>query len=172
MEQDSGGREKTIRVGVVCVLRCEHDHLLLEVTDPGSGGKFFIPAGGEVNFSELARDAVIRTVEEDIGVKVETPTLLGVLESRIMFDGTPQHEIMFCFGTDVDIVTKNSITPESIKAKGRTVGIRWLSRSDIKEFDGVIVPEGLADLILTPINDPKVPKPASVTGQETSAEIY
>lgn len=172
MEDDSGGVEQTIRVGVVCVLRCGHDHLLLEITDPGTGGKFFIPAGGEVKFSELARDAAIRTVEDDIGVKVETATLLGVLESRIMFEKAPQHEVMFCFGTDIDIATKNSITPESIKARGRTVGIRWLNRTDIKQFDGIIVPEGLANLILTPINDPKVPKPASMTGQETSAEIY
>jgi ADP-ribose pyrophosphatase YjhB (NUDIX family) len=161
--------ERTIRVGVVCVLRCGHDHLLLEVTDPGSGGRFLIPSGGEVKFSELAAEAVIRAVKEDIGVTVDDPALLGVLESRIMFNNEPQHEVMFCFGSDIDLATKSAITPEAINAKGRSVGMRWLNRADLKQFDDIIVPSGLADLILTPINDPKVPKPASVTGQETSA---
>ena len=86
-----------------------------------------------------------------------------------MFGGSPQHEIMFCFGSDIDVVAKSSITPDSIKARGRTVGLRWFNRSDLKKFDDIIVPSGLAELILTPISDPKVPKPSSMTGQETSA---
>jgi len=149
--------ENIIRVGVVCVLRCDQYHLFLDVADPGSGGHFLIPPGGEVRFDELAKDAVVRAVEEDIGVEVNEPTQLGVLESRIIFNGELQHEVMFCFGSDIDIETKGGITAASLRTRGRTAGLRWLNLSEVKRFDEAIVPAGLADLILTPINDPKVP---------------
>jgi nicotinamide-nucleotide amidase len=58
--------------------------------------------GGHVEFGELAVDAVVREVGEELGVDFLEPRLLGVLESIFVAEGRPGHEVVFVYTGQVE----------------------------------------------------------------------
>jgi 8-oxo-dGTP pyrophosphatase MutT (NUDIX family) len=66
----------------------------------GSGHSNHRSLGGHVEFGELASETVVREFMEELGMQVRVGELLGVLENRFEFEGTPGHEIVFVLATD------------------------------------------------------------------------
>jgi ADP-ribose pyrophosphatase YjhB (NUDIX family) len=58
---------------------------------------FFHPLGGAVEFGELAVEALRCEILEELGLEIESPVQLGVIESRFEYRGRPGHEIVFVF---------------------------------------------------------------------------
>src|SRR5688572_21554810 len=95
--------EQRVRVKAVCLCRRGDEILVTAGYDPGKDERFFIPAGGGVEFGELAADAARREMREELGIELADVTLLGVFENIFAFDAQPGHEIVFAFvGTPAD----------------------------------------------------------------------
>jgi len=57
--------------------------------------------GGSVELGELALDAVVREIGEELGTTLREPRLLGVLESLFVYEGEPGHEIIFVYAGEL-----------------------------------------------------------------------
>lgn len=86
----------------LALIRRPSDGALLvgEAADPATGLVFHRSLGGHVEFGELASEAVVRELMEELGMDVRVGELLGVIENRFEFDGTPGHEIVFVLAAD------------------------------------------------------------------------
>jgi len=91
-----------IAVKALAMIRRPSDGALLvgEAADPATGLVFHRSLGGHVEFGELASEAVVRELMEELGMQVRVGELLGVFENRFEFDGTPGHEIAFVLATE------------------------------------------------------------------------
>src|SRR5438552_18856672 len=91
---------ESIRPIAVCVLRHPQrpGHLLLEEGyDRVKREHFFRPLGGGIEFGERAQEALAREMREELDAALTDVRLLGVLENRFTFEGTPGHEVVFVF---------------------------------------------------------------------------
>ncbi|WP_144755715.1 NUDIX domain-containing protein [Curtobacterium pusillum] len=59
--------------------------------------RFHRAVGGGIEFGELAVEALHREFREELDVAIEETELLGVLENRFEFEGTPGHEVVHVF---------------------------------------------------------------------------
>lgn len=92
----------SIRLVALCVFRKEGRILVGRGYDAAKDESFFRPLGGEVEFGELAVEAVRREIIEELGLEIADPTLLGVLENRFTYDGKPCHEVVFVFDAQLE----------------------------------------------------------------------
>lgn len=82
-------------VALAIVRRPETGELLVfEGRDPSRDLVYHRPLGGEVEFGETAFEAVVRELEEEIGVAVTPRRLLGACESIFVEGGAAKHEIV------------------------------------------------------------------------------
>jgi 8-oxo-dGTP pyrophosphatase MutT (NUDIX family) len=74
------------------------DRLLgFEVNDSTKEVVGFRSLGGGIEDGETSLAAVIREVDEELGVAIEDLRLLGVLENLFVYEGRPGHEIVFVY---------------------------------------------------------------------------
>ena len=74
------------------------DHLLCaRGHDSVKNETFYRPLGGEVEFGERAKDAVVREFREEIGRDVEVVESLGAVENIFTLRGEGGHEVVFEF---------------------------------------------------------------------------
>ena len=86
-----------IRACVQCVFR-DGDRLLgFEIHDPSKDMTGFRSIGGGIEDGETSLAAVVREVDEELGVAIDDLRLLGVLENIFVFQGEPGHEIVFVY---------------------------------------------------------------------------
>ena len=86
-----------IRVTVQCVFRNGDRLLGFEIRDPSKDVLGFRSVGGGIEDGETSLDAVVREIDEELGVPIEGLRLLGVLENIFVYDGRPGHEIVFVY---------------------------------------------------------------------------
>ena len=83
-------------------------HAVIRWTDPSKDPRdFHRLVGGSVELGELAVDAVVREIGEELGTTLLEPRLLGVLENLFVYEGEPGHEIVFVYAgemADPDII--------------------------------------------------------------------
>lgn len=67
----------------LCILETDKDYLLIKrgksKKDLEDWNDNYIPIGGKIELYETPEDAIIREVEEETGITIETPILLGIL---------------------------------------------------------------------------------------------
>lgn len=91
---------QTIGVGVGAVIWNEAGELLLfQRKKAPEAGHFSIP-GGKVDWMETIEEAVVREIEEELGVKVSINTLLGVTNHRLPEEGI--HYIAPTFHVEIE----------------------------------------------------------------------
>lgn len=91
---------QTIGVGVGAVIWNEAGELLLfQRKKAPEVGHFSIP-GGKVDWMETIEEAVVREIEEELGVKVSINTLLGVTNHRLPEEGI--HYIAPTFHVEIE----------------------------------------------------------------------
>lgn len=86
-----------IRPIAICVFRRDGRILVGEGYDPVRGERYQRPVGGSLRFGETSEQAVVREVDEEIGVEMTDVRLLGVLESIFTCEGRAAHEIVFVY---------------------------------------------------------------------------
>ena len=137
-----------VRAIVICVFRNRGRILVLEIHDPSTGEKFYRPAGGGIEFGEPSETALRREVREELGVEIELPALLGVLENIFYYDGRPGHEIAFVY--DAQFVDKELYKVDRftvIEDSGHTFDAVWVKLSATGPQTPPVYPDGLAELL-------------------------
>ncbi len=87
-------RLRVIAIGVLVY----RDHLLCaRGHDSVKDETFYRPLGGEVEFGEWAKDAVVREFREEIGRDVEMVEPLGTVENIFTLRGETGHEVVLEF---------------------------------------------------------------------------
>ncbi|NNE70554.1 MAG: NUDIX hydrolase [Rhodothermales bacterium] len=86
-----------IRVLVISVFRDGRRILVARGYDEAKSEYFLRPIGGEVEFGESAVEALKREVKEELGLEIESPVRLGILENLFSYDGKPGHEVVFVY---------------------------------------------------------------------------
>jgi 8-oxo-dGTP pyrophosphatase MutT (NUDIX family) len=148
METSSTGRFQ--RLKAVCVISQGGDYLFAVGVDPLDQRTFLVPVGGGIEFGELALTAAVREAREEIGIDVENPRLLGILENIFRYKGETDHEVVFCFIGQVR--SRESVPSEGVESDGISFPLRWLSEGELRSPDVPVYPEGILDLILNDLD--------------------
>lgn len=82
-----------IRVLALGAVFRDDELLVYESDDPDSGEPFYRLLGGGVEFGEHSREALQREFDEELGVTLAEPELVGTFERVFTFDGEPGHEV-------------------------------------------------------------------------------
>ena len=108
-------------------LRADDRVLVSEMHDEVSG-VFYRPPGGGIEFQESSEEAARRELQEELGVSVDGPALLGVREEIFMHRGEPYHEIAFIYEA-------------------------WPSRDALEALDGTAIVEDDGDIEIARVVD-------------------
>jgi 8-oxo-dGTP pyrophosphatase MutT (NUDIX family) len=65
-----------------------------------SDNKYIFPIGGKIKINETSQEAIIREIEEEIGMKVKNLKLCSVLENLYSTQSEKVHEICFVYKTE------------------------------------------------------------------------
>lgn len=131
-----------------CILRWQDRFLLSEGHDPAKDEHFLRPLGGSIEFGESSAAAVVRELKEEIGADLENVRLLGVLESRFVFDGKPGHEIVFVY--EAGLVDQQRYSQDSfvgVESDGKPFPVRWVSREELVAGRQPLYPHGLLAML-------------------------
>ena len=127
------------------------DRILVERgVDRASGKHFFRAIGGGVEFGERAADAVVREWREELGLELEAPVLLGVLENLFTYEGRPGHEIVLVFGArlaDPPAYERGEL--ETVETGGGRHSAVWVTLNEARGGSTPLYPDGLLDLLET-----------------------
>lgn len=138
-----------IRPIAICLFRNKNRILVSEGFDTVKQDYYYRPLGGGIEYGENSRTAVVREIQEELGVEVENLKLIGVLENIFIYKGQQGHEIVFVF--DADFVDKSLYELDEIDGYEQEVNIRfkakWYSLDTISGNKARLVPEGLAELL-------------------------
>lgn len=137
-----------IRPVAICVFRSGDRILVWRGVDPATEEPFFRSFGGQVEFGELAVEALRREILEELSEPIDDSCLLGVLENRFMYNGKLHHELVFVF----DARFRNSALYSTPRLSGREAsGVElvgeWRSQGEFGETHPPLYPAGLADLL-------------------------
>ncbi len=107
--------------------------------------RFFRPLGGAIEFGELAEDALRREIREELGLELQNPIQLAVLENRFEYRGRPGHEIVFVFDASFVDARPYSEKTVTIRESGWAGPAEWLDLA--QPLPGPLYPEGLRELL-------------------------
>ena len=140
---------KCIRSIAICLFRNDSRILLSEGFDASARDSFYRPLGGGIEHGERSRDAVLREIQEEIGVEVKNLELLHVLENIFWYEGRQGHEIIFVYDaefTDRSLYERNEIHGYRQETDDHFVA-KWRSIEELEQAHIKLVPQGLADLM-------------------------
>jgi len=91
------------------------------------------PIGGGIDFGELAVEAVVREVKEELGMEVLEPVLVQVLEHPDKFAhvGDPRHEVIFLFRAGLKTPGIFELKEVALDDGGKISVARWFSLEDL-----------------------------------------
>lgn len=110
-----------VGVGAV-ILNDDFEILLLKRSRNPEIGKWSIP-GGKIDFMEEAEDAIVREVEEELGIKVQVKMLLGVSSHIIKEEN--EHWLAPAYLVKITEGVPRNVEPEKHEE------IRWFSINDL-----------------------------------------
>ena len=122
--------------------------LVSEGFDDISQEVFYRFIGGEVEFGESSKDALIREVLEETGERIIIDKLFHISESIFTFEGIPGHEILFTYkGSFVDerIIGQNEFW--LTESNGEKIKCIWIDKRIFKSNQLKLVPEDLVGMI-------------------------
>ena len=127
----------------MAVIRRPRDGALL-VSEPADGS-FQRPLGGHVEFGEYALDTSHREFGEEIGQRLTSVRLLGVLENIFPWQGGTEHEVVFIFSAALAdpaaYEIEEQVIADDTDPKGRVL---WRAPGTVRP---PLYPAGLAELI-------------------------
>ena len=110
------------------------------------GPPAYRPLGGAVDHGELAEDAAVREIREELGADITAVRLLGVLENIYSKDDKDWHEIVFMFEARfVDVSLEAAERLVGVEGDGDRIEAVWLDVSELP--DAPLYPPGLLELL-------------------------
>jgi 8-oxo-dGTP pyrophosphatase MutT (NUDIX family) len=138
-----------IRPISICLFRDGDRILVSEGFDKVKQNYYYRPLGGGIEYGETSQAAVLREIQEELGLEAENLQLIGVLENIFIYNGEQGHEIVFVF--DGELTDKSLYQLDEIDGFEQEANIRfkakWLSLDEITSKDARLVPEHLAELL-------------------------
>lgn len=124
--------------------------LLFADTDPGiPGSRWWVTPGGGIDEGETERDAGVREVFEETGLRVAASELVGPVMTRTVVHGysdqvLTQHETFFVLRTEpFEVDTAGHTADEQLTLGGH----RWVPLGDLDALVDPVWPSGLARLV-------------------------
>ena len=140
-----------IRFVALGAVRRDDELLVFEGTDPSTDERFYRLLGGGVEPGEHSREAVVREFDEELGVELLEPTLVGTIERVFQFDGETGHEVWRVYEGDLDAAwpyerdSFSFVEPElGTEHLARWVALDRLRRDDVT-FHAEAVLDALTD---------------------------
>ena len=97
------------------------------------------------NFGERAADALRREFLEEVGLAIEEPRLLAVLENLYTHHGAHGHEIVFVFDTQLTDDTTYRNESFTFEDGGVRNEVRWVALALFRTGRETLFPAGLLD---------------------------
>ena len=139
-----------IRPIAICLFRNGNRILVSEGFDTIKQDYYYRPLGGGIEYGESSREAVLREIQEELGVEVNNLQLIGVLENIFIYEGQQGHEIVFVF--DAEFTDKSLYKFDEIDSYEQEANVsfkaKWYSLDKIEKSSGRLVPEDLAKLLI------------------------
>lgn len=140
-----------IRPIAICLFRHGNRILVCEGFDTVKQSYYYRPLGGGIEYGESSQAAVLREIQEELGVEAKNIQLVGVIENIFTYEGEQGHEIVFVF--DGEFADKSLYEHDEIDGYEQEANVRfkakWLSLDEIETNGARLVPESLAKLILS-----------------------
>ena len=139
--------EHRIRPLALCIFHHDGKILVNEANDPITGKPFLRPIGGGIEFGETSAQAVIREVDEELGLSITDVRLLGTLENIFTYAGTPGHEIVQVYDAkfaDASVYERPHLNAH--ESDGAAFIAKWLPLDSVTG-DTPLVPAGLDELL-------------------------
>ena len=137
-----------IRTVALAVCR-DGDRILVERGYDHVRDEHFLRAiGGGVEFGERAVDALAREWREELGLELEAPALLGVMENLFTSNGRAGHEVVFVFEArlaDARVYGRDEFT--STEPDGSRHVAVWVPLDELRHGPTPFKPAGLLDLL-------------------------
>lgn len=141
-------RPQRIRPIVICVFRHGNRILVEAAFDHTKQQEFYRPPGGGIHFGERSDVALHREIQEELGVKIEYPRLLGVLENLFTLEGAPGHEVVFIY--DAQFKDKALYESDGLKGResnGHSYDALWIDIGSMESGSPPLYPDGLLELL-------------------------
>ncbi len=145
MEADRVVDRSVIRPIAICVFRRQGQVLVGEGYDPVKGERYHRPVGGSLQFGETSREAVVRELDEELGVELSDLRLLGVLENIFTCEGKAAHEIVFVY--EARFADESLYDRPLLRGYEEWAGAYAAVWRDPDQELPVLHPEGLRDLL-------------------------
>ncbi len=113
-------RVTKIRPLAIAVIRKGNKVLAVEDFDKKKNQVFYRLIGGGIEFGEMAKDAVLREIKEEIGLDATVIKQLPTVENIFEFNGKSGHEIIIPFEVELsdDDMQKDDFTMIEPEFKG------------------------------------------------------
>ena len=128
--------------------------LAAEVRDDTGCIKGVRPLGGEIEFGESWRTALLREFKEELGIDVTITSEPLVLENIFVHEGSTGHEVVFvCEVTFPDGAFAGQDRIDFREDNGEQIVARWFDLAEL-DLDGgpKLYPTGLKTALLEPTN--------------------
>lgn len=139
--------EQRIRALALCVFHHQGKILVNRFHDAVADKTFYRPIGGGIEFGETSCEAIVREVQEELGLSIKDLRLLGTLESLFVYNGKPGHEIVqvydACF-EDTQVYEQLQIVGH--ESDGAPFTASWQDGSSFTDHSP-LVPVGLQALL-------------------------
>ncbi|WP_409317962.1 NUDIX hydrolase [Pseudomonas sp. KCJK9016] len=139
--------EQRIRALALCVFQHHGKILVNRFHDPVADQTFYRPIGGGIEFGETSREAIVREVQEELGLSMKDLRLLGTLESLFFYNGKPGHEIVQVYDArfeDGQVYEQSQIVGH--ESDGSPFTATWQGSLSFTE-QSPLVPVGLQSLL-------------------------
>lgn len=138
-----------IRPIAICLFRNNNRILVSEGFDTVKQDYYYRPLGGGIEYGESSQEALMREIQEELGVEVDGVRLIGVLENIFMYEGQQGHEIVFVF--DAEFVDKSLYELDEIDCYEQESDIKfkakWFSLEASNQTKAGLVPKDLTKLL-------------------------
>lgn len=112
----------------------------LLVCQPKGGGRCYLP-GGHIEFGESARQALVREIREELGLRAEAGDFLAVAENAFSQEGEPHCELNLVFRLSVP-----GLSPESAPVAAEDwIAFRWVPFASASLHAANLLPSHLAE---------------------------
>lgn len=124
--------------------------LAAEVRDDAGRIKGVRPLGGEIEFGESWRAALMREFNEELGIAVSLRGAPLMLENIFVHEGATGHEVMFISEVEFpDTAFRDQDRIDFREDNGAEIMARWFDLADLDVEDGPrLFPTGLKGLLL------------------------
>jgi ADP-ribose pyrophosphatase YjhB (NUDIX family) len=131
----------------VALIRRGDEILVFDVPDDVSSVVGWRPPGGTIEFGERGVDAVVREIQEELGVDVVDPIYLGTTENIFEYLGRKGHELVRVYAVrfaDEALYRRDRF--DCTEANGVAFTCRWKAIADFRG-GAALYPDGLLELL-------------------------